>query len=502
MRLPSRPELTRNSALALPRPRIPSPVSSQASQIVLAGVAGIVLGGLLSTKLAFAVLLVGGVLAAIAVAASLTHPGYAFGVLVLAIALIPTYAAPGVGPLLAMPGAGLAWLIAGMLAWRNAMQRGRIFRPTPLDLATIGFLVLMYISLSFSEQVTKDDYINILFAWGGPFLAARLLLQDTHRPAFVVAASFAAATALLAPVALLESMGRENPFLSLQFNSAEAAVWGDAVSRLGTVRAEASFGHPIALSMFVSVSALLSLGMAIYASRQKHRLIWLALAAVGIGVQALTVSRTGWLILVFGIAFLAVTTALRAARRRLAYVFAAIGVAVIVLSVSGSAPEELQLVPSDAPGAEGAAFKDSGAYREKLLERALEPGVLGLWGNPVNKVTPAVSSTNNATDNAYIILADEWGLIPTMALISVAALLLIAIVLSRRREAGELVLLPIVALTSLFALFFVAFITQQQNVIWLLVGAASVAGERALKRQRPAPRSAPGAQRLAAMPER
>lgn len=501
MRLPSRPEPIRGIApSALPRLRLPSPIASQAAQGVVAGLAGIALGAILSAKPAVALLLVGAVLGALTVAVALTHPGYAFGVMVLAIALIPTYAAPGIGPLLAMPGAVLAWAIAGLLAWRNAIQRGRVFHPTPLDLAAIGFFLLMYISLSFSEQVTKDDLINIVFAWGGPFLAARLLLQDTGRPTYVVAASFAAATALLAPVAVLETLGGENPFLSLRFNSAEAAVWGDAASRLGTIRAEASFGHPIALSMFASVSALLSLGMAIYASRPKERLIWLTLAAIAVGVQALTVSRTGWLILAFGIAFLAVTTALRAARRRLAYVFAALGVAVIALSVSGDAPKELQLIPSDSKGAEGAAFRDSGAYREALLERALEPGVLGLWGNPVNKVTPAVSAKNVATDNAYIILADEWGLIPTVALLTIATLLLVAIALSRRRRAGELVLLPIAALTSFFALFFVAFITQQQNVIWLLVGAASVAAARSAAVQRSeSPRTA---QRFDAIPER
>lgn len=475
MRVSSRSEGRGAGAASLPRPRLASPVSSQTAQIVVAGLLGMLLGATVSAKPTFAVLLVGGVLGAITVAGALTHPGRVFGVLVLVVALIPTYAAPKMGPLLLMPGAGLCWLIAGMLAWRNAIQRGRLFRPTALDFATIGFLALMYISLSFSQQPTLDNYMNIVYAWGGPFLAARLLLEDVRRPTFVVAASFAAATVLLAPVAILEQMGQENPFLNFQFNSTEAEVWGAAASRGGGIRAEASFGHPIALSMFVSVSALLSLGMAIYAKGQKERLTWLALAAVGVGVQALTVSRTGWLILILGVILLAITTAMRAARRRLAGIFAAVGLGIFLLTATGAAPKELQLVPSDSGSEEAFRFRDSGEYREALLERALEPGVLGLWGNPVNKVTPAVSSTNQATDNAYIILADEWGLIPTFALIAIALLLLVAIALSRRRGAGELVLLPIVALTSLGALFFVAFITQQQIVIWLLVGAASAA---------------------------
>jgi len=243
--------------------------------------------------------------------------------------------------------------------------------------------------------------------------------------------------------------------------------------------------------MFASASALLSLGMAIYSSQRKERHIWLGLAALAVGVQALTFSRTGWLILIAGVALLAVTAALRAARRRLAFVFAAVGVGLIALMVSGNAPKELELFPANSAGAEGAAFQDSGEYRERLLERALEPGVLGLWGNPVNKVTPAVSATNNATDNAYIILADEWGLIPTAALVAIIVALLIAIVLARARGGEELVVLPIAAVASLGALFFVAFITQQQLVIWLLVAAGSVASERVLVRGRRRRRQAP-----------
>jgi hypothetical protein len=483
-------------------PRLPAPhfeglASSKTGQIVVGGLAGGLLGGALSSKPTVAVLLVGAVLSAIAVAAALTHPGRVFVALVLVMALIPTYAAPGVGPLLFIPAAGLSWLIVGVLAWRNAMQRGRIFRFTGIDLAVLVFGVLMYVSLSFSTQVVFNDYLNDLFAWGGPFLAARMLLQDTDRPAFLVAASFAAATVIVAPVAVLESLGKENPFTQLQFNSVEAAVWAAPASRLGQVRAEASFGHPIALSMFVAVSALLSLGMAIYSSRNKERYVWLGLAALAVGVQALTFSRTGWLILVFGIALLAVTTAVRAAKRRLAFVFAVIGVGVVGLMIGGGAPKELELFPSSSSSAEGAAFQDSGAYREALLQRALQPGVLHLWGNSVNRITPAVSSTNNATDNAYIILADEWGLIPTFALIAIVFSLLMAIVLARSRRADEMVILPIVAVTSLCALFFVAFITQQQVMIWLLVGAASAGGERVLRRNRAAVD-----QRREPMPER
>jgi hypothetical protein len=492
-------------------PEFGAAASSRAGQIILGGLGGAVVGGAISSNLKLVALLIGAVLAGFMVSAAFTHPERAFVALVLVMVLIPTYAAPAVSSLLFIPAAALSWLLAAALGWRNAMQRGRPFSLTGLDALVVLFFILLYVSLQFSPQVDfKSDFLNDVFAWLGPFLAARLLLQDCKRPVFVIATSFAAGVVMIAPVAVLETLGVRNPFFNLQFNGAEAAAFGNAVSRLGAVRAQASFGHPIALSMFASCSALLSLGMAIYSSASKERLAWLALAAVGVGVQALTVSRTGWLILVFGFILLGLTTSLRAARKRLTTIFAVVGVALLALSISGAAPKELQVLPSSSGvGEEARQFQDSGAYRERLINRAFEGGVLGLWGNPYNKVSLAVSTTNQATDNAYIILADHWGLIPTFSLIAVAAALLVAIALARKREANELVILPITALMSLCALFFVAFITQQQVMVWLLIGAASAGSERVLRRRREARKQtqrndAPPAppQRLEVIPER
>jgi hypothetical protein len=485
--------------------------SSKAGQILIGGVAGALLGAAISSKLSLVVLLIGAILAGAAVAAALTYPERVFIAFVLVVALIPTYAAPKMGPILFIPGAGLAWILAGTLAWRNAMQRGRLFGLTAIDLLVVVFFVLMYISSQVSQQVELKIYENDVFAWLGPYLATRLLLQDCKRPAFAVAASFAAATVLVAPVAVLETLGVKNPFLNFQFNSAEAAAFGNTVSRLGEVRAQASFGHPIALSMFVAASALLSLGMAIYAKISKERAIWLGLAAVAIAVQVMTASRTGYLMLVPGVILLGLTTAMQTARKRLMGFFGLVAVLFVAMQFTGALPEELQLFPSgQAQSAAAEEVSESGAYRERLLERAIEPGVLGLWGNPYNKVTNAVSAANTATDNEYIILADSWGLIPTFSLIAIAIALLIAIVVARGRNAYELVILPIAALMSLGALFFVAFITQQQVVIWILIGASSAASERVLRerrlarRQRSAerPPEPPEPQRLEVMPDR
>ena len=459
-------------------------LSSRAGQIVVGGVAGAILGAAISSNLKYVALLIGAILAVVAVAQSYTHPARVFFAVTLVMVLIPTYAAPAVGPILFIPAAGLCWLLAVMLAWRNAMDRGRLFTLNALDLLVAAFFVLLYISSQISLQVDVKDYMNTAFAWLGPYFAARLLLQDCERPAYVVAASFAAGTMLVAPIAALETLGVTNPFFNFQFNGAEAAAFGNAVSRSGEVRAQASFGHPIALSMYVAASALLSLGMAIYARLPKERFLWLALATIALSVQVMTVSRTGYVMLVIGGVLLALTTAQQALRRQLTAIVGVVALFVVLVNLTGTGPEELQLFPDKAAAtANVEEIEESGAYRERLLERALEPGVLGLWGNPYNKVTNGVGA-GTSVDNEYIILGDGWGLIPTFALIAVVVALLVAIALALRRKAGDLVILPIAAVTSFFALFFVALITQQQVMVWLLVGCASAAGARALRERK------------------
>jgi hypothetical protein len=352
--------------------------------------------------------------------------------------------------------------------------KGRLFRPSAVDFTAGAFVLLMAISMAFSARAALSDSLHLMFLWAGPYLAARLLLSDIEQPTKVLAASFALVTVALAPIALLEATGSSNPFFAFRFNPTESAIWGTQVDRFGQARAETSFGHPIAFAMFVAISALLSVAMGLRSTQWRQRYGWYALAAVAVGVQALALSRTGWLILAFGIVMIALVTVRGTIRRRLTVLLVTVGAVVLLTSLV--APTELEVLPGFESRAEH-IFTSSGTYREALLSRALEPGVLHLWGNPVNMVTPLVSG-GTATDNAYIILADTWGLIPTAALVATAIALLVTAARARIHDNDELTIPPIIAFTSLAALFFVAFITQQQMAIWMLVGAAGAAAER------------------------
>jgi hypothetical protein len=450
-----------------------------------AAVISVLVGTALVAKPTLVTLLLVLALAGLGVAVAVNHPSIAFGGLIGITAFLPSYAGPSIGPLLVIPGAAAAWVVAISLGWRNLLLHGRVFRPNAVDACVALFVVLMAISIAFSPRTSRNEYIHVMFLWVGPYLGARILLADIDNPLRVAALSCGIATAILAPIAFAEYLGAANPFHNLNFNSGEYAVWAEQSARYGSARASASFGHPIALSMFGAVSALLSVASALNAEGSRERKLWYLSAALALSIQIFTVSRTGWLMIFVGLLGIVLFFATGPRRRRLLTLIGSLGVAVILLLVV--APSALQAVPGFEKSE--ARVAGSSEYREALLSRALEPGVLNAWGNAQNEVTPYVSGST-ATDNAYIILADMWGLIPTAALLLLALALLSVAARNFGGDPDGLVAFPIVAFSGMVALFVVAFITQQQVMIWMMVGTAGVAAERLGARRREAPQGA------------
>lgn len=480
------PHLSRRPALA--GASLPDIVSLPSAAVPLTVVFGVFLGVVLVAKPIVVLALLALTLAGIGIAVALVRPDLAFGGLVVLLGLIPTYAAPKVGPIFLLPAALGSWGIAVALLWRNFAIRGYLLRWNYVDLAAICFFALMAVSLSFSPRTELHDFIHEIFFWIGPYFAARLLLADVRSPVKVAATSFAIVTAILAPIAVAEVLGGSDPFFHLNFNSGEFELWARQIDRFGSTRAVTSWGHPISFSIFLAASALLSFAMGIGSKTWRSRGLWYVMAVIATGTMALTLSRTGWLMLAVGVVLLAVTTSGQARSR----LFAMIGVILGgILFLAIVAPDQLGVLPGFSHAHES-HYETSGLYRQALLHRALEPGVLHLWGNTYNQVTPTVGY-DKATDNAYIILADTWGLIPTFALFGVAAMLLVAVARSLGQDGTEpIAILPIAAFTTLVAIFFVAFITQQPVLIWMLVGAGGAAAERiaaSRRRGRRQPRS-------------
>jgi hypothetical protein len=446
-----------------------------ASLVLTCGIA-VVIGLALVAKPVVIVGLIAVALTMIGLYVSLTRPALAFGLLVAILGLIPTYAAPTVGSLLFDPGAAACLVIGIVLMWQNVVTEGRALRANYVDLASALFLALMFVSIFFSPRVSPHEFWHTTFLWIGPYLAARVLLARIERPARVVAISFAVVALILAPIALAESLGASNPFFNLNFNPGEFAVWSNQISRFGKIRPATSFAHPIAFSMFLAASALLSFAQGLSATANKPRLIWYGIAAITIAEMSLTISRTGWVMLGIG-ALLFGLVSLRGPYRRQILVLLGLAVGLFVL-LAAIDPGVISKLPGFSGDGE-ATFKASGQYREALLHRALQPGVLHAWGNSKNEITAGVG-LDSTTDNAYVILADLWGLIPTFALLAVGAALLVTGLRPYPNETVDATaILPIVAVTGMAAIFFVAFISQQQCFIWLMVGAGGAAAERA-----------------------
>jgi hypothetical protein len=475
---PAMPMSSRAGSLSLPPGhRFGAVASSAGGSLLVAGMLGAFAGTAVAVKPTLAAAAIAAAVGCVGCVVALERPALAFAGIVVLLGLIPIYAAPSAGPILLLPASAAAWLLAGALAWRNFVDRGQILKLNLIDYAAGAFVLLMFISLSFSERGTRADLIQMMFLWAGPYLAARLLLRETDNPVRVVALSFATVAAILAPVALAEASGLDNPFYVLKLNPTESAIWGSQVDRLGQVRAETAFGHPIVFSMFAAASALFSLAMGVASTSGRARYAWYAAAGTAVFGQALALSRTGWLVLVVGAILFVAVSAWGPLRRQIRIMVGALCVGSLIALLL--VPTELQVLPGLSERSDP-VLASSGQYRQALLERALEPGVLGLWGNPVNMITPAVG-IGSATDNAYVVLADTWGLVPTTALIAIVLAMLVTTWRSARLQSvgHPVAILPIVAFSSMVGLLFVAFITQGQAMIWLLVGAAAVIAEKA-----------------------
>jgi hypothetical protein len=463
--------------------------------IAIAALVSVVVGAAVVAEPKIVLLLALAAVAAVGIGIAYVRPEVAFVGLIAMLAFLPSYSGPEVGPLLFIPSVAASWVLTIALAWRNIIRDGRLFRLTRIDACVGLFVFLMFISISFSARTSHNEFIHLMFLWIGPYLAVRLLLVEVREPLRIVALAFGVATAIIAPIALIEHLGGGNIFHNLNFNGKEYSVWAEQSARFGQKRASAAFGHPIALSMFAAASALFTLAAALNAKGRRERNLWYVSTLLALTIQIFTVSRTGWLMLFVGMLGIVFVFATGERRRRLLAVIAGLGVVVIGLLVV--APSALQAVPGFEKSEQ--RLQGSTDYREALLKRALEPGVLNAWGNAQNKVTPYVTGST-ATDNAYIILADTWGLIPTAALILIALALLSVAISGYRRDPGGLVAFPIVAFAGMVGLFVVAFITQQQAMIWMLIGAGGVCAERLATRSSVAPETAvsPPLQRAAA----
>lgn len=418
-----------------------------------------------------AIALAGALFATIAFAAAFARPALVVGLGFAALAAIPMTSAPARSVLILHPGLVLLWAAVGALVVKNVLAGARA-RLTLVDGLAIALSVVLVLPVAAGVRAPVE-LGRLLFLWAGPYLVARLLVSRYGVHALLRTVVLAALA--LVPFAVFEAATGTNVFLSLPKSTSAAPEFLQSVARLGGQRAQASFGHPIALAMLFATASLLAAGLAA-TQRGRARIAWMLAAGVLAAAQITTLSRTGWVIVVLGV-LLVVVTAPRVLRRP-ARVVGGVAVVAALVALVAVGPARALILPSAVEPA-GGEVQRSGAYRTALIQFAIRPGTLKPLGQTQ---LPRGPQGNRSIDNQYIYFGILWGVVPLAPFILLPFAVLLALRRVRRDVLSVVVLAAVVG--NFAALTGVALFTQQQLYFWLLVGAAS--GIVATARQRTA----------------
>jgi len=401
-----------------------------------------------------ALLAVGGLLA-------LRRPDVVGFASIIALALVPVYSVPSVGPLAGHPAVFASWIAAGAVLLAVVLGHGTL-RMTVVDWAFAGLILALGLSVLAGAH-PPSDFISLVWVTAGPYVGMRLLIPRMR--ADWLPRAFAVAALVALPLAIHEAVTQTNQFTGFVLNDGAGKVWATDQFRFGVLRVEGAFGHGIAMSMFAATVMLFAFGCAVLTGDRVRRRLWLAVFAGAAVMLAVTHSRTGFAVLGAGVLLTALGVATGRARLRMLAVCAAlIAVATPVLTVTGAGESLMRLANDDRLDA-------STNYREVLLERALRGEGLTLFGTEDSSLGAGIDSEGASVDNMYLDVAADWGYVSLAGILAVVVAL--AICLWRLRGAGAWSLLPMAAAANFAGLFVVAFITQMEFYVWMLVGASS-----------------------------
>ena len=218
------------------------------------------------------------------------------------------------------------WLIVVAEGLRR-LGRPRTLRFTFVDGAVAVFVAALAVPV-FASVRTPKDFATPIFLWLGPYLAARVMLNSTQR-LFGFLRLIAVLAMFTVPFVLWEYVSGSNPFTRFAFNPVEASVWAHPQTRFGQTRPAAAFGHPLALSMFLVSASLFCLALWLASRDERRRRWWLTAAAVTFAAQALTLSRTGWIMAAVGVSLLAFIRFGSGAKLRLMGVLGAVALVLV-----------------------------------------------------------------------------------------------------------------------------------------------------------------------------
>lgn len=409
------------------------------------------------------------------------------GAMSVAPALVPALTGPAMdryAVLLALAGMGLVGLLVlrshpkvGVALWFLVVcfvptwveaNVGVLIPPTTL----VGGVLLASMALLLPSRVTVADWLvgfffvaclvpvlvgasslaavsAVILKWLIPFLVGRLLpLRVPTDWIYRCAGVFFTGVSVLA---ILESLLRWNPFVTVVANNVDYRTWSPLQQRGSLLRVEGAFGHSIALGTSIALVLPLVLGSSLR-TRTKVVMVAAMLSAV-----VLTLSRIGIVCSVLALVlFVVFSRGGLTARAR------AVLSGVLVVGVLAATPSLLSVF--DRAGPEPSL---SAVYRSQLTELVPYVSVLGVAPNQHRTATGEVFfGSYRSIDNALILLGLTYG----FAALAFALLLLTCAVVAVVARAATPPVLAMAAQVP--AVASVALITQYEMLFWFVGGLA------------------------------
>jgi hypothetical protein len=286
-----------------------------------------------------------------------------------------------------------------------------------------------------------------------PYFAFRIIVTAWPQAIDALPGILIAVGVVLSMVAMLEAVMHTNLFAHASFNNPGLVVWERTYPRAGSVRADATMGHPIALGSFLVIPLTFAFG-------QRRWAVFLLLA---LGM-ALTLSRGPY---IAGFIALLLCGVLTRQMRKIWVIVAVVAVAGIFI-----APVRNSVVNSFESGTKEAKTV---AYRSNLVGTSLSS--LTVWGKPTGRTNElfAHQGEGNLADvtSEFALITGRQG-VPGLAIWLMFFLAFIYLLREARRRRDRLLLFLGVALTAEWmALLSVALITSFQYAFWLTVAMAA-----------------------------
>lgn len=400
----------------------------------------------------------------LAAAATLAlRPRLAMVLAVALVALVPTYAIPGGVPMLVRFPVGLAAVVLAPAALRRIDR----LQLQPLDVAVAAFAVVQLVAFGVTYGVVIGPGTTLVARLVLPYAVCRCLglVEGVRRAA---AWAWVALGAGLSLFALRERAVDGNAFFLLAKPGLQATQWARQELRFGDVRAEASFGHPIALGLFLALALGLVAGLFATrrpASRSGSAVIAAAGAvALALGLTA-TLSR-GPLLVAAGTLVVWGAFTLRRLRPLQVYAAVVLALLVIVLTPVGSTIARLGEA-STGETAEAA----SAQYRVRVASVLLDREQFSALGKDSEIGSAAVSESVSARtgvksfDNEFSRIYVTTGALGLLTFVAVVGLVLRT---ALRRRLDPLDRAWAVGLGITFVgLVSVALLTQFADLVWM-----------------------------------